>query len=34
MYRSASYLPCNNCAEGSLVWDAEAGESRCACCGE
>ena len=30
---SANYAPCRNCEEGTLVWDDEAGESRCRCCG-
>lgn len=30
---SASYAPCRNCEEGTLVWAEAAGESRCPCCG-
>ncbi|WP_272949831.1 hypothetical protein [Haloglomus irregulare] len=29
---SASYAPCYDCNEGSLVWDHEAQESRCSVC--
>ncbi|MHB9286803.1 hypothetical protein ACKVMT_07155 [Halobacteriales archaeon Cl-PHB] len=31
---SASYLGCRHCAEGSLVYDAEVGASRCRACGK
>jgi len=31
--RSASYLGCRHCGEGALVWDPEAEQSRCGCCG-
>jgi len=31
--RSASYLGCRECGEGAIVWDADAGQSRCRCCG-
>lgn len=33
-YRSASYLGCRFCEEGSLVYDPEIGGSRCRTCGE
>ncbi|MCX2818834.1 hypothetical protein EGH25_05665 [Haladaptatus sp. F3-133] len=32
-YRTASYTPCENCGEGAMVWDEDAGASRCNCCG-
>ncbi|MFB6172709.1 MAG: hypothetical protein ABEJ23_09265 [Haloarculaceae archaeon] len=31
-YHSASYAPCFDCEEGALVWDEEAGASRCTAC--
>jgi hypothetical protein len=31
--RSASYLPCRSCGEGSLVYDEEMAASVCRCCG-
>ena len=31
--RSASYLPCRRCGEGSLVYDDDLGTSVCRCCG-
>jgi len=30
---SVNYTPCPNCAEGSLVYDDEAGAPRCNACG-
>jgi ribosomal protein S27E len=32
--RSASYMGCRHCEEGSLVFDPEAGASRCRACGK
>jgi ribosomal protein S27E len=32
-YRTASYTPCEECGEGALVWDHDAGASKCNCCG-
>ncbi len=32
--RSANYMPCRNCREGTLVYDAELEGSRCRACGE
>ena len=32
--RSASYMGCRHCKEGSLVFDPEAGASRCRACGK
>ncbi|MFD1585466.1 hypothetical protein ACFR9U_00605 [Halorientalis brevis] len=31
---SASYMGCRHCEEGSLVYDADAGGSRCRTCGK
>lgn len=31
---SASYMPCRNCGEGSLVYDDALGGTVCRCCGE
>ncbi len=31
---SASYLGCRHCGEGTLVYDADAGASRCRACGK
>jgi len=31
--RSASYLPCRHCGEGSLVYDEDRATSVCRCCG-
>jgi ribosomal protein S27E len=31
--RSASYMGCRHCEEGSLVYDPEEGASRCRACG-
>ncbi|MEF8776185.1 MAG: hypothetical protein V5A43_06745 [Haloarculaceae archaeon] len=31
--RSASYLPCRHCGEGSLVYDEDRAASVCRCCG-
>jgi ribosomal protein S27E len=31
---SASYMGCRHCEEGSLVYDSEAGASRCRACGK
>ncbi|WP_302081482.1 hypothetical protein [Salinibaculum rarum] len=32
--RCASYMGCRFCEEGSLVFDAEIGKSRCRTCGK
>ncbi|WP_254832086.1 hypothetical protein [Haloglomus salinum] len=32
--QSASYLPCEHCAEGSLSWDPTEQASVCVACGE
>jgi ribosomal protein S27E len=32
-YRTASYMPCEDCGEGALVWDENARMSKCNCCG-
>jgi ribosomal protein S27E len=32
--QSASYMGCRHCEEGSLVFDREAGASRCRACGK
>lgn len=32
--RCASYMGCRHCEEGNLVYDHEAGASRCRSCGE
>ncbi len=32
--RCASYMGCRFCEEGSLVFDPEAGQSRCRTCGK
>lgn len=32
--RCASYMGCRHCEEGNLVYDYEAGASRCRSCGE
>ena len=32
--RSASYMGCRFCEEGSLVFDTEVGKSRCRTCGK
>jgi hypothetical protein len=32
--RCASYMGCRFCEEGSLVYDPEAGASRCRTCGK
>lgn len=32
--RSANYMPCRHCREGTLVYDADIEGSRCRACGE
>lgn len=32
--RSANYMACRRCGEGSLVYDPEREASRCSSCGE
>lgn len=32
-YRTASYMPCEECGEGAMVWNEEKGASECTCCG-
>lgn len=33
VHGSASYMGCHHCEEGSLIYDQEAGASRCRACG-
>lgn len=32
-FRSATYMACESCGEGAIVWDPEHQESRCHSCG-
>jgi transcription initiation factor TFIIIB Brf1 subunit/transcription initiation factor TFIIB len=30
---AASYMPCENCGEGAIVWNGEKGATECTSCG-
>ncbi len=32
-FRSATYMACEECGEGAIVWDPELGASKCHSCG-
>lgn len=34
LYRTASYMPCDECGEGAMVWNEERGTSECGWCGK
>ena len=31
-YRTASYMPCEDCGEGAMVWNENKSASVCNCC--
>jgi hypothetical protein len=33
LYRTASYMPCDECWEGAMVWNDDRGTSECRWCG-
>ena len=34
VYRTASYMACEGCGEGAMVWDEVEKVTKCNCCGE
>ena len=34
VYRTASYMACEDCGEGAMVWDEKEEVTKCSCCGE
>jgi uncharacterized protein (DUF983 family) len=34
VYRTASYMACEDCGKGAMVWDKKEEVTKCSCCGE